>query len=478
MVLNDENISDFPLPENCPTRILIARRIFFEGEEWGKIAALFTGDAYESLGFCEELLEQVANVVSVCIERKARNMVIKRQNEEVVRINRQLQLARDRAVAAERARSYFFSCVSHDVRTPLNAIIGYTELLKKGCEDEKERNGAYDAITMSGRSLLQLVNDMIDLARLESDTLVIQPVLSDLNDTAAKVLRSFDIAVAGMPVTLRGDWDRSLPYVEVDPKRMWQIFFNLLDNAVKFTERGEIVLKLDFERDKDSDRGVLSISVSDTGSGMSEEKQKRLMQPFASLSEKGRHEIGAGLGVTICRHLVDRMHGTMELHSEPGCGSVFAIRIPDVRFSERTNSFPRPGSLIDFHGKSREELRVLIVDDVPLNISVLRAMLRKNGVNDIVSAANGRDALGKVRSDVAGFDLVLTDLWMPEMDGRKMLQELRSDPRFASLNVIAITADVDAKDECMELGFSDVIFKPVTLAKIIDFLPPPAEHRA
>ena len=472
VVLNESNITDFPLPENCPTRILIARQIFFEGDEWGKIGTLFTGDAFESLGFCEELLEQVANVISVCIERKERNMVIKRQNEEVIRINRLLQLARDRAVAAEKAKSYFFSCISHDIRTPLNAIIGYAELLKKGISDEKEQSGAYDAITMSGRSLLQLVNDMIDLARLESDTLVVEPAPTDLDALAAKILRSFEIAVAGKPIRLRGEWDEAMPYVSVDPKRMWQILFNLMDNAVRLTEKGEISLKLDFRQNADGKSGVLSIVVSDTGSGMDEETQKRALLPFASLAEDGRHEIGAGLGVTICRHLIDHMNGTIELHSKEGSGSAFNIRIPDVKFIERTGSFPRPGSLIDFHGKMREDLRVLIVDDVPLNISVLRAMLRKNGISDIVCSTNGKDALAKIRADVKTFDLVLTDLWMPEMDGRKMLQELRADPRFKSLNVIAITADVDAKDECMKLGFSDVIFKPVTLAKIIDFLPP------
>lgn len=473
VVLNDDNISDFPLPENCPTRILIARQIFFEGDEWGKIATLFTGDAFESLGFCEELLEQVANVVSVCIERKARNMVIKRQNEEVVRINRQLQLARDRAVAAEKAKSYFFSCISHDVRTPLNAIIGYTELLKKGITDEKEREGACDAITTSGRSLLQLVSSMVDLARLESDTLVIEPVLTDLNVQADKVLHSFDISVAGKAVRLLGDWEENMPYLKVDPKRIWQILFHLIDNAVKFTEEGEIVLKLVFERDN-TEKGVLSITISDTGSGMNEETQKRIMQPFASADEDYRkHQVGAGLGISICRHLIERMNGTLALKSEPGGGTVFTIRIPDVAFSERTNSFPRPGSMIDFHGKKREELHVLIVDDVPLNISILRTMLRKNGVSDIVTSVNGRDALRKIRTSVIKpFDLVLTDLWMPEMDGRVLLQELRADSRFRSLNVIAITADVDAKEECMKLGFSDVIFKPVTIAKIVNYLPP------
>ena len=475
VVLNDSNISDFPLPENCPTRILIARQIFFEGDEWGKIGTLFTGDAFESLGFCEELLEQVANVVSVCIERKARNTVIKRQNEEVIRINRQLQLARNRAVAAENAKSYFFSSISHDIRTPLNAIIGYTELLKKGDADEKERTGAYDAITMSGRSLLQLINDMIDLARLESDKLVIAPVPSDLNMLAENILRSFEIAVAGKPVRLRGEWDDSVPYVEIDPKRMWQILFNLLDNAVKFTEQGEVVLKISFERDEGAETGLLHLTVSDTGTGMNAKEQKRIMQPFAVQAESGEHGAGTGLGVTICRHIIERMNGTIVMKSEPGEGTVFDIRLPGIRFTERTGSFPRPGSLIDFHGKAREKLRVLIVDDVPLNISVLRAMLRKNGVTDIVCSVNGKDALGKIRADVAGFDLVLTDLWMPEMDGRKMLRELRSDPRFLQLNVIAITADVDAKDECMKIGFSDVIFKPVTLAKIIDFLPPASD---
>ena len=475
VVLNDDNAADFPLPENCPTRILIARQIFFEGDEWGKIGTLFTGDAYESLGFCEELLEQVANVISVCIERKARNMVIKRQNEEVVRINRQLQLARDHAVAAEKAKSYFFSCISHDVRTPLNAIIGYTELLKKGIADDTERTGACDAITTSGRSLLQLVSSMVDLAKLESDTLVIEPVLTDLNVQAEKVLHSFDVSVAGKPVKLRGDWSDDLPYVEVDPKRMWQILFHLLDNAVKFTEEGEIVLKLEFEREKATDKGVLLISISDTGTGMDEKLKNRIMQPFASIREdNGNRQIGAGLGISICRHLIDRMKGTISLQSEQGRGTVFRISIPDVRFSERTNSFPRPGSMIDFHGRTREELHVLIVDDVPLNISILRAMLRKNGISDIVTSVNGRDALNKIRASVKPFDLVLTDLWMPEMDGRVLLQELRADPRFQSLNVIAITADVDAKEECMKLGFSDVIFKPVTIDKIINYLPPPA----
>ena len=477
VVLNDENISDFPLPENCPTRILIARQIFFEGDEWGKIGTLFTGDAYESLGFCEELLEQVANVISVCIERKARNTIIKRQNEEVVRINRQLQLARDRAVAAEKTRSYFFSCVGHDVRTPLNAILGYTELLKKGISDEKERNGAYDAITTSGRSLLHIINCMIDLARLESDSLVIEPVMTDLNVQAEKVLHSFDVSVAGKPIVLKKDWDDSLPYVEVDPKRLWQVIFHLMDNAVKYTEEGEVVLKLSFEHEPDADKGVLSIVISDTGSGMDKEAQKRLMQlPAAMTEENDGLQLGAGpgLGISICRHLIERMNGTVSLRSELGRGTVFSIRIPDVRFSERTNSFPRPGSMIDFHGKSRGELHVLIVDDIPLNISILRAMLRKNGVSDIVTSVNGKDALRKIRTDVKGFDLILTDLWMPEMDGRVLLQELRADSRFRSLNVIAITADVDAKDECMKLGFSDVIFKPVTIAKIVNYLPPPS----
>ncbi len=472
VIVNDDNISEFPLPDNCPTRILIARQIFFEGEEWGKIGALFTGDAFESLGFCEELLEQVANVVSVCVERKARNMVIKRQNEEVVHINRQLQLARDRAVAAEKAKSYFFSCISHDVRTPLNAIIGYTELLKKGIDDEKERDGACDAITTSGRSLIQLVSSMVDLAKLESDTLVIEPVLTDLNVQAAKVLHSFDISVAGKPVKLMGEWDENTPYLKVDPKRIWQILFHLIDNAVKFTEEGEIVLKLVFDR-KDMEKGVLTITVSDTGSGMDEETQKRIMQPYASGDEDaGIHQVGSGLGISICRHLIDRMNGTLALQSTPDSGTVFKIRIPDVMYSERTNSFPRPDSMIDFHGKPREQLRVLIVDDVPLNISILRTMLRKNGVSDIVTSVNGKDALKKIRLSLKPFDLVLTDLWMPEMDGRVLLQELRADPKYKSLNVIAITADVDAKEECMKLGFSDVIFKPVTVAKIVNYLPP------
>ena len=124
--------------------------------------------------------------------------------------------------------------------------------------------------------------------------------------------------MAGRAVVLRGDWDESMPYVEVDPKRMWQILFHLVDNAVKYTEEGEIVLKLAFAHDPGADRGVLSITVSDTGSGMDEEAQKRLLQPFASVSEdNGSRQIGAGLGITICRHLIERMNGTFSPMMRP-----------------------------------------------------------------------------------------------------------------------------------------------------------------
>jgi len=323
---------------------------------------------------------------------------------------------------------------------------------------------------MSGRTLLQFVTDMIDLAKLESDGLVIEPVLADMNDLAAKALQSFEIAVAGKPVKLVGKWDANLPYVVIDPKRTWQILFNLLDNAVKFTEEGEITLSMTFELEGSA--GTLRITVADTGTGMDPETRENVLKTHAMISKEGMHGFGSGLGLTITRHLVDRMGGTLTLRSELGKGTAFEIAIPVEKFSDRRTTFPRPGSLIDFRGKNRGELRVLIVDDVPLNISVLRTMLRKNGVTDIVTSTNGKDALEKIRTDVKKFDLVLTDLWMPEMDGRKMLQALRADPQFRALNVIAITADVDAREECMELGFSDVIFKPVTINKIVNFLPP------
>ena len=269
---------------------------------------------------------------------------------------------------------------------------------------------------------------------------------------------------------LLGSWDADMPYLVIDPKRTWQILFNLLDNAVKFTEEGEISLKLAF--DPKGDGGTLRIIVSDTGSGMDRAAQSRIMKPLAMVPGDSGHTVGAGLGLTITRHLIDRMNGTLELRSESGKGTTFDIAIPIEKASDRSRTFPRPGSRIDLHGKKRAELRVLIVDDVPLNISVLRTMLRKNGVTDITSSTNGKDALEKIRTDVKTFDLVLTDLWMPEMDGRKMLEELRRDPQFRSLNVIAITADVDARDECMRLGFSDVIFKPVNMNTIVSFLPP------
>ena len=268
---------------------------------------------------------------------------------------------RNRAIAAEQAKNLFFSTVSHDIRTPLNAIIGFSELLKQGMDDDAERQRALDAISTSGNTLLELVNDILNLSKLETNKMVFNLEMTDMAKLASGVMHSFDIAVQPERVKLVEDFD-ALPYLLVDPHRIRQILFNLIGNAVKFTEQGEIRLKIRFEKETDGDDGFgkLTFSVSDTGFGISPENQKMLMQPFVQVQGPGAKK-GTGLGLYICRMLAVRMGGELTLQSELGKGSTFTVALREVGFSST-----KPDETEDEKEQfaALPDKRVLVVDDM------------------------------------------------------------------------------------------------------------------
>ena len=233
------------------------------GKSWGNLSITFAGprrlSAREKDFFirCREVLE-------AALERKL--------NDD------DLHAALDKEIAAERAKSFFFSSVSHDIRTPLNAIIGYSELLLGGIKDEKERAKALSAISTSGQTLLQLINDVLDLSKLESAKMAIHPVLTDVRELASAVLHSFDVSVMNSDVVLQEEYG-AMPLLEVDPQRIRQILFNLIGNAVKFTKHGEIRLRASFRNDVGDENGVFIISVSDTGCGIADGGARKAREP-------------------------------------------------------------------------------------------------------------------------------------------------------------------------------------------------------
>lgn len=384
--------------------------------------------------------------------------------KELLARDYEIQLEAERA--AGQAKALFFSTVSHDIRTPLNAIIGYAELMEHGIEDEKERKHAFGAIVSNGHVLLDLVNDVLDLSKLDAGKTVLVPELTDFEQLASDVLHTFDVAVSGKDVDLEEDFT-PIPPLMIDRHRIRQILFNLIGNAVKFTERGEIILSAQFEKnpDEDAKTGTLTFSISDTGCGIPPDDLEHILEPFVQAKNSGAAK-GTGLGLSICQQLTKLMNGTITVKSALGKGTTFTVVLPDIPFSVAnmdalisTNRInPIPQFAVD-------NLRVLLVDDVPVNIRVLQAMLRRLGVTNIVTEGNGAEALDALAKD-ASFNLVLTDMWMPVLDGGGLIREIRNHEQWKELTVYVVTADVEAQKTYRESGFSGILLKPITLEKL------------
>lgn len=384
--------------------------------------------------------------------------------KELLARDYEIQLEAERA--AGQAKALFFSTVSHDIRTPLNAIIGYAELMEHGIEDEEERKHAFGAIVSNGHVLLDLVNDVLDLSKLDAGKTVLAPELTDFEQLASDVLHTFDVAVSGRDIDLEEDFT-TIPTLMIDRHRIRQILFNLIGNAVKFTEQGEIILSARFEKNPEEDirTGILTFSISDTGCGIPPDDLEHILEPFVQAKNSGASK-GTGLGLSICQQLTKLMNGTMTVKSTLGKGTTFTVVLPDIPFSAANMddllSTNRINPVSQFAGES---LRVLLVDDVPVNIRVLQAMLRRLGVTNIVTAGNGAEALDALAKD-ASFNLVLTDMWMPVLDGEGLIREIRNKEQWKDLAVYVVTADVEAQKTYRESGFSGILLKPITLEKL------------
>ena len=372
------------------------------------------------------------------------------------------------------AKSYFFSTVSHDIRTPLNAIIGFSEMLKTGFATEDERKQATDSIIMSGRTLLGLINDVLDLSKLESGKMEIAPEPTDVPRLMNVVMDAFRVSGGKPGVELRCRMD-AMPLLILDPQRLRQIAFNLVGNAVKFTAKGHVELRARFERQNGALTGVLRLEVEDTGCGISEEDLKRIGSAYVQVGAKASRNGGTGLGLAICKQLATAMDGRLDAVSTLGVGSTFSVVIPDVKVAETgADAQPCVPPLVDAQPSAfpvQMPHRILLVDDSRMNLMVLKALLKNMGDFEIVLASDGQEALKVLEtSDAKAFDLVLTDMWMPNLDGAGLLRAIRANPALASLRVVVVTADVESQVTCAEMGFNDILLKPITPASLVKIL--------
>ncbi|MDG5767201.1 PAS domain S-box protein [Balneolales bacterium ANBcel1] len=374
---------------------------------------------------------------------------------------RELVVAKQEADQANKAKSQFLANMSHEIRTPLNGVIGFTELLAKTPLSEAQKQYV-DNATMSGHSLMQIINDILDFSKIEAGALELDPVRTDIIGLLENSVDVIAFHAGRKHIEILLDIDADTPrYAVVDPVRLKQIIVNLLGNAVKFTETGEIELKVVFEEERDSGQGHFHFSVRDTGIGISKAQQKKLFKAFSQAdSSTTRKYGGTGLGLMISQMIAQKMGSTIALESQREKGSLFYFSItaefePDERFTTGDISRVR---------------RCLVVDDNRNNLAILKKMMEEKEV-DCVTCDNGPEAL-KTLERSGPFDVVLMDCHMPSPDGMETAQLIRKDlglsPETQPLVLMhASTEEPGLQQQCDELGVISRIVKPVKMRDLI-----------
>ena len=368
--------------------------------------------------------------------------------------------------SASKSKSYFFSTVSHDIRTPLNAIIGFSQMLKMGFKTDAERDQAIDSILVSGKTLLHLINDVLDFSKLEDGRMEIVTEPTDCGKLVKEFVETFRIASKKPAVEFRCRAD-DLPVLMVDAQRVRQMLFNLVGNAAKFTEAGFVEVRASFARNSGADAGTFRLEVEDTGCGISDDDLKLIASPYVQVGARHARHGGTGLGLAICRQLAVAMGGELSIASTLGKGSTFTITVPNVQVSDVAPAEAPKVELPKKPSAPSEKKLILIVDDQKMNLTVLKVMLKKLGNFDVVTADDGKEALAELEARGAkAFDMVLTDMWMPELDGEGLVRAIRANAAMSALPVYVITADVEMLSKFETAGFTGILLKPVTVDKL------------
>ncbi len=386
---------------------------------------------------------------------------------EVTRQKEELKAAMEQAQAANHAKSYFLATVSHELRTPLNAVIGFTELLQNGGIDEKTQEDYLHSINFAGNALLNLINDVLDLSNLEANQILIAPVKNDVAELITRVASVFKLKVKEKNIGLFTEVNEVKYPLYVDNLRLRQILLNLLGNAIKFTSEGKVTVKASF-KPEDDEYGILTISVTDTGIGISPANQERIFEPFVHdsvIRGKSMYE-GSGLGLTISKRLLDKMGGSIHLDSELGKGSTFTIQLNQVKYDPiELSAAPRekPKSLADATLPKR---RMLLVDDVQLNLKVLSAMLKLLNVE--TTLVDLPETVPDLLRQDNKYDMILTDMWMPKLSGSELTEQIRAE-KLTDIPIAAVTADTQISEKDRNL-FSYILYKPITVDSLKQML--------
>jgi signal transduction histidine kinase/DNA-binding NarL/FixJ family response regulator len=373
------------------------------------------------------------------------------------------ELEASRARRQNEEKSMFLANISHEIRTPMNAIFGFSQLLGDVASGERERQYAR-SITSAGRALLSLVNDILDLTKIEAGKLEIDALPIDPRELVDGTLILFTQLAADKGLHLRADIADNTPtQVLTDPVRLRQVLTNLVGNAIKYTDCGGVLVRMWSSAGIPPPAMNLHLSVEDSGIGIAGDKLEQIFQPFVQTGGIGPRREGTGLGLSISRRLVELMGGQIRVASEPGRGSVFEVVLPYDPEAPAVAAAPPPAAAL--RPDALAPLKLLIVDDIDLNRELITALF-DGSHHTVLEAADGAEAIVAVRRERP--DVVLMDVRMPVMDGVTARARIRDDPALDTVKLIAVTASsLDDEERGLRASFDGYLRKPYTREEMV-----------
>jgi signal transduction histidine kinase/PAS domain-containing protein len=421
-----------------------------------------------------EIVLGVTSLASITIERKHAEQTIR---EYAVSLEKRVEQRTAELMYANRAKDEFLANMSHELRTPLNSVLGFSETLLEGVRGpmEERQKQAVELIRASGEHLLGLINDVLDVSKIDAGKFEIRPDVVSVNEICQSSLTFIKQLANKKSITVEYSVQPALATMYVDPKRLKQILVNLLNNAVKFTpEKGKVSLDVF----ADSEKKQMRFSISDTGIGIKPEDVAKLFKPFVQLdSSLSRQYEGTGLGLILVKQLTELHGGTVQVQSEIGRGSRFIVELPwdekgnalDAGLFIEENESEKNTPVIPSPSIENNQKRILLAEDNDANVMMVKDYLENHGYQIFV-AHHGGEVLEKAVE--ISPDLILMDIQMPKIDGLEATRRLRTIPGFATLPIIALTAFAmpGDRERCLEAGANEYLAKPVNLKRLLSMI--------